>query len=73
MKLLAGRYGPYVTDGTTNASIPKSMNPEQLTWEQAQELLAARRDAGPAPKRGATKRRATGRAGAKKKTARASA
>jgi hypothetical protein len=41
-----------VTDGTTNASIPKAMSPEQLTWEQAQELLAARRDAGPAPKRG---------------------
>ena len=27
IKLLAGRYGPYVTDGTTNASVPKSMNP----------------------------------------------
>jgi hypothetical protein len=69
LKLLAGRYGPYVTDGTTNASIPKSMNPEQLTWEQAQELLAARRDAAPAPKRGGTKRRAAG--GAKRKTSRA--
>src|SRR3954464_2115468 len=69
LKLLAGRYGPYVTDGTTNASIPKSMNPEQLTWEQAQELLAARRDAGPAPKRGGATRRATG--GAKRKTSRA--
>src|SRR3954462_8419360 len=69
VKLLAGRYGPYVTDGTTNASIPKSMNPEQLTWEQAQELLAARRDAGPAPKRGGAKRRAAG--GAKRKTSRA--
>ncbi|HVG63594.1 MAG TPA: type I DNA topoisomerase [Hyalangium sp.] len=71
VKLLAGRYGPYVTDGTTNASIPKSMNPDQLTWEQAQELLAARRDAAPAPKRGGFKRRAAG--GAKKKAARASA
>ena len=73
VKLLAGRYGPYVTDGTTNASIPKAMNPDQLTWEQAQELLAARRDAGPAPKRGGFKRRAAGSAGGKKKTARASA
>ena len=31
LKLLAGRYGPYVTDGRTNASIPKTMNPEALT------------------------------------------
>ncbi len=72
VKLLAGRYGPYVTDGTTNASIPKSMNPEQLTWEQAQELLAARRDAGPSPKRAAKRRTAAG-GGGRKKAARASA
>ncbi len=67
LKLLAGRYGPYVTDGTTNASIPKSMNPEQLTWAQAQELLAARRDAGPAPKRGGFKKRAAAGGVARKK------
>ena len=72
VKLLAGRYGPYVTDGTTNASIPKSMSPEQLTWEQAQELLAARRDAGPSPKRAAKRRTAAG-GGGRKKAARASA
>jgi DNA topoisomerase-1 len=64
LKVLAGRYGPYVTDGTTNASIPKGMNPEALTWEQAQELLAARRDAVPMPRKGATR----GRAAAKGKT-----
>jgi DNA topoisomerase-1 len=68
LKLLAGRYGPYVTDGTTNASIPKAMNPDQLTWEQAQELLAARRDAGPSPKRGGFKRKAA--AGGKRKSSR---
>jgi DNA topoisomerase-1 len=62
LKVLAGRYGPYVTDGTTNASIPKGSNPETITWEQAQELLAARRDAAPAPRRGG----ARGRAGARK-------
>jgi DNA topoisomerase-1 len=60
LKLLAGRYGPYVTDGTTNASLPKAVAPESLTFEQAMELLAARRDAAPAPRRGATKRRAAG-------------
>ena len=48
LKILAGRYGPYVTDGTTNASIPKTTAPETLTYAQAVELLAARRDAAPA-------------------------
>jgi DNA topoisomerase-1 len=64
LKVLAGRYGPYVTDGTTNASITKGMNPETLTWDQAQELLAARRDAVPMPRKGP----ARGRAAAKAKT-----
>ncbi len=53
LKLLSGRYGPYVTDGTTNASLPKGSNPEALTFEQAQELLEARRNAAPSPRRGA--------------------
>jgi DNA topoisomerase-1 len=53
LKLLAGRYGPYVTDGTTNASLPKGSNPEALTFEEAQELLEARRNAAPLPRRGA--------------------
>jgi DNA topoisomerase I len=63
LKVLAGRFGPYVTDGTTNASIPKGSNPETLTWEQAQELLAARRDSVPMPRRAAGGRgRAAGKA-----------
>ena len=70
LKLMAGRYGPYVTDGTTNASIPKSLSPDALTYEQATELLAARRDAAPMPRRGGVKRRAAS-AGAKKGGARA--
>jgi DNA topoisomerase-1 len=65
LKVLAGRYGPYVTDGATNASIPKAMSPEALTYPQAMELLAARRDAAPAPRRGGTKRRAGARAKAR--------
>jgi DNA topoisomerase-1 len=58
LKVLAGRYGPYVTDGTTNASIPKTMAPESLTYPQAIELLAARKDAAPAPRRGRARPRA---------------
>jgi DNA topoisomerase-1 len=50
VKLLAGRYGPYVTDGTTNASLPKDSDPAALTLEQAVELLRARAAAGPAKK-----------------------
>jgi DNA topoisomerase-1 len=58
LKVLAGRYGPYVTDGTTNASVPKGTNAETLTFAQAMELLEARRDAAPAPRRTAGARRA---------------
>jgi DNA topoisomerase-1 len=59
LKVLAGRYGPYVTDGTTNASLPKAMSPDAVTFAQAAELLAARRDAPPSPRRTAAKRKTT--------------
>ena len=51
VKLLDGRYGPYVTDGKTNASLTKDEDPDALTLERALELLAARAAKGPAPKR----------------------
>jgi len=72
IKLLAGRYGPYVTDGSVNASLPKTADPEALTFEQAMELLNARRDMAPAPKRGGFTRKSAGAAApraAKAKTA----
>jgi DNA topoisomerase-1 len=49
--VLAGRYGPYVTDGKTNATLPKGTDPAALTSERAAELLAERRAAGPAKRR----------------------
>ncbi|HWU27400.1 MAG TPA: type I DNA topoisomerase [Rhizomicrobium sp.] len=42
IKLMRGRFGPYVTDGTTNATIPKDHDPLSLTLEQAVTLLAER-------------------------------
>ena len=42
VRILDGRYGPYVTDGTTNASLPKGLAVEGVMMAQAQELLAAR-------------------------------
>jgi DNA topoisomerase-1 len=60
LKVMAGRYGPYVTDGSTNASLPRGTSPDALTQEQAVELLAARRDAVPMPRRAPGRRRTAG-------------
>jgi DNA topoisomerase I len=46
----SGRFGPYVTDGETNASLRQGDDPEELTQERALELLAERRAKGPAKK-----------------------
>lgn len=67
--LKEGRFGPYVTDGETNASLRKGDTIEELTPERAAELLADRRAAGPAKKRGAKKVAAKKTAGTAKKAA----
>jgi DNA topoisomerase I len=59
----SGRFGPYVTDGETNASLRSGDDPEGITLDRAIELLADRRARGPAkrPARGSTKRKSTAR------------
>jgi DNA topoisomerase-1 len=52
-----GRFGPYVTDGETNASLRRGDEPESLTLERALELLAERRAKGPAKPRRRTTRK----------------
>src|SRR5699024_6315943 len=51
-----GRFGPYVTDVSTTATLRKAVPWECLTAERAQELLAEKRAAGPAKKRTAAKK-----------------
>ncbi|HEY1564997.1 MAG TPA: type I DNA topoisomerase [Gaiellaceae bacterium] len=57
--LKEGRFGPYVTDGETNASLRKGDDPETVTLDRAVELLAERRAKGPAAKRSTRRRKAS--------------
>jgi len=50
IKVMAGRYGPYVSDGTTHATLPKSSDPKAVTLEQALEWIDAKAAKGPSAK-----------------------
>jgi DNA topoisomerase I len=58
LQVLEGRYGPYLTNGELNASLPRDVDPAALTAEQAAQLLVER---GKPPKRGARRGGAPGR------------
>ncbi|WP_314195768.1 type I DNA topoisomerase [Actinomyces oris] len=71
-----GRFGPYITDGQTNVTVPRSEDPATISAERAFELLADKRAKGPAKKRTtkkttakkATTKKTTTKKGAAKKT-----
>ena len=50
LRVMPGRYGPYVTDGTTNATVPKTVDPAALTLEEAAQLIDDRAAAAPPAK-----------------------
>ena len=78
MVIKDGRFGPYITDGQTNVTVPRSEDPATISAERAFELLADKRAKGPAKKRTTrkttakkttTKKATTKKAAATKKTA----
>ncbi len=73
VQLLEGKYGPYLADGETNASLPKEMAADTVTFEQALQLLATRALEGGGKKKKASKKKSAvakkAKAPARKKTA----
>jgi DNA topoisomerase-1 len=63
-----GRFGPYVTDGEINATVPRGMSLDDLDFEAAVQLIADKRAKGPAPKRTAKKKAPAKKKPAAKKT-----
>ncbi|MDN3310003.1 type I DNA topoisomerase [Microbacterium oryzae] len=62
-----GRFGPYVTDGETNATIPRGETVDEVDFERAKQLLADKRAKGPVKKRTTTRKTTTARKPAAKK------
>jgi DNA topoisomerase-1 len=72
LKVMEGRFGPYVTDGTTNATLPKDLAPDALTLEEAAQLIDDRAAKG-GGKKPARRKAAGGKGGAKKAGGKAAA
>ena len=57
VKVMEGRYGPYVSDGTTHATLPKGADPKAITLDEGIRLIDERAAKGPAKKGGRGARR----------------
>jgi DNA topoisomerase-1 len=68
-----GRFGPYVTDGETNATLRRDDDVETITPERGYELLAEKRAKGPVKKKAPAKKAAAKKTAAKKSTAKKTA
>ena len=68
VRVLDGRYGPYVKHEKTNATIPNGVEPENVTLEQALEWIAEREKKAPRKKKKAAKKKAAKKKAVKKKT-----
>jgi DNA topoisomerase-1 len=55
VKVMEGRYGPYVSDGATHATLPKGADPKAMTLDEAVRLIDERAAKGPAKKKGGRK------------------
>ncbi|MEO6200240.1 MAG: type I DNA topoisomerase [Cryobacterium sp.] len=73
IKIKDGRFGAYVTDGTTNATIPKAESVEEVDFDRAVQLLADKRAKGPVVKKTAAKKAPAKKAAPKKAPAKKAA
>ena len=69
IKVMEGKYGPYASDGTTHATLPKSADPAAVTLDEAVALIDAKAAKGPVKKGGRKPARKPGKSGPRKSSA----